>query len=196
LNINAYFIPSDARFTLTFGVYPASSGRIVLAPSQPAAGYIVNESITITATANTGYQFGHWEGDLTGTTNPAPLVVDGNKTITAVFNPVYALTVNTNPIGSGTVTLAPTQSAEGYAKGTKVTLTAIAGEGYKFDHWSGALSGSQNPVTITVGSEQIITANFAKAGGFPSWLLIGIVVVVIIGLPLGFLVIRRLLRAA
>jgi hypothetical protein len=92
--------------------------------------------------------------------------------------------------------LTPPQSAEGYAEGTRVTLTTIAGEGYRFDHWSGALSGSENPPTIVIGSDQVITANFAKAGSFPSWLLIGGVVVLIIGVPLGFLIIRRLLHAA
>jgi hypothetical protein len=194
--VTPVFVQTDIHYILAADVAPTGSGRITSQPSQPAEGYIINKRITVTATASAGYQFSHWEGDLTGATNPASLVLDRNKTITAVFNPCYALTVNANPIGSGTVTLTPPQSAEGYAEGTRVTLTAIAGEGYRFDHWSGALSGSENPPTIVIGSDQVITANFAKAGSFPSWLLIGGVVVVIIGLPLGFLIMRRLLHAA
>jgi hypothetical protein len=196
MTITANFVWTDARYRLTVNVTPTDSGQITLAPAQPAEGYFVNKKITVTATASAGYQFSHWEGDLTGSTNPTPLMLDRNKTITAVFKPFYALTVNANPIGSGTVALTPPQSAGGYAEGTKVTLTAIAGEGYKFDHWSGALSGSENPITISVGADMRLVAEFAQASSLPTWLLIGGVVVVIIGLPLGFLIMRRLLATS
>lgn len=195
--ITANFVHTEARYRLAINVTPADSGQITLAPSQPAEGYIANKRITVTATASAGYKFSHWEGDLTGSTNPASLVLDRNKTITAVFNAYCGLTVNANPIGSGTVALEPPQPVEGYIEGTKVTLTATAGEGYKFDHWSGALSGSESPTSITIGSDEAITANFAKVGPFPFpwwWLLVG--GGVIIGLPLCFLIIGRLLGMA
>lgn len=168
-----------------------------MAPSQPAGGYIASKRITVTASASAGYKFSHWEGDLAGSTNSALLVMDRNRTITAIFLAYSVLTVNIDPLGGGTVTLEPAQPAEGYVEGTIVTLTATAAEGYEFDHWSGALSGSENPATITIDSEEGIMAHFAKVGSLPFpwwWLLVG--GGVIIGLPLFFFVIGRLLVLA
>ncbi|HDO19705.1 MAG TPA: carboxypeptidase regulatory-like domain-containing protein, partial [Thermoplasmatales archaeon] len=49
-----------------------------------------------------------------------------------------------------------------YEEGTEVTLTAIANEGYIFDHWSEDLSGDENPVTITMNSDKTIVAHFVE----------------------------------
>jgi hypothetical protein len=195
--IAANFVWTDARYRLAINVAPTDSGQITLVPSQPAEGYVASKRITVTATASAGYKFSHWEGDLTGSTNPALIVMDKNKTITALFLAYCVLTVNIDPLGGGTFTLEPAQPAEGYVEGTIVTLTATAAEGYKFDHWSGALSGSENPTTITIGSDEEVRANFAKVGRLPFpwwWLLVG--GGVIIGIPLFFLIIGRLLVVA
>jgi hypothetical protein len=70
----------------TVTVQPASGGGITLDPPQPeAGGYAHGTTITVTATANTGHGFINWTGDLSGTANPAPLVVDGDKMVGAVF---------------------------------------------------------------------------------------------------------------
>ena len=64
--------------------------------------------------------------------------------------------------------------------GATVTLTAIASEGYEFDHWSGNLSGSENPTTIIMDSDKEITANFTEvtSSTFPwKWIVLGVIVV-------------------
>ena len=43
-----------------------------------------------------------------------------------------------------------------------VTLTATPIAGYQFDSWSGDLSGSKNPVTITMNNNKTIIANFSS----------------------------------
>ena len=171
--ITAYFVESDAHYTLGIDVTPTDSGRIALKPPQPEEGYIVNKRITVTAIASAGYEFSHWEGDLTGSTNPVSILMDGDKTITAVFGAYYTLVVNTNPIGAGRVTLEPSQPAEGYFQGTRVTITAIARDGYRFDHWSGALSGTENPTHLTVLSNTPVAANFTKP--FPWWVVAAVI---------------------
>jgi hypothetical protein len=52
--------------------------------------------VTVTATGDLGYGFNSWGGDLSGTENPAKLIMDGDKTISADFVVVftYALTLN------------------------------------------------------------------------------------------------------
>jgi hypothetical protein len=41
--------------------------------------------VDLTANADPGWTFDHWEGDLTGNFNPDTINIDGDKTVTAVF---------------------------------------------------------------------------------------------------------------
>ena len=61
-------------------------------------------------------------------------------------------------IGSGTVTRNPPTGP--YAPGTVVTLTATPGPNAMFHHWSGDLSGSVNPQTITMTADRSVSAEF------------------------------------
>jgi len=70
----------------------------------------------------------------------------------------YTLTVNTS--GTGTVALNPDGGT--YEAGTVVTLTANPDTNYTFTSWSGDLSGSTNPTTITIDSNKAVTATFTQ----------------------------------
>ncbi|NIM17177.1 MAG: hypothetical protein GTO45_27675, partial [Candidatus Aminicenantes bacterium] len=63
-------------------------------------------------------------------------------------------------MGNGSITLNP--SGGTYCEGTVVTLTAVPDTGWEFDGWSGDLSGTQNPTTITMGSNKNVTATFSQ----------------------------------
>jgi hypothetical protein len=105
------------------------------------------------------------------------------------------LTVETGPNGGGTVTLEPSPSAEGYVAGLEVILTAVASEGYEFVDWSGALTGSENPITIIMDSDKGITANFNEVSpsSFPWWWIV--VGVGVVALLVYFLVLRKIVRS-
>ncbi|MEO0469386.1 MAG: BACON domain-containing carbohydrate-binding protein, partial [Bacteroidota bacterium] len=70
--------------------------------------------------------------------------------------PTYTLTVNAT---NGSVSKSPDKTT--YNSGETVSLTASPNGGYQFDNWSGAASGSNNPVTITMNSNKTVTANFS-----------------------------------
>lgn len=65
--------------------------------------------------------------------------------------------------GQGTVQLDPPIDGRSYDPGTVVTLTAVPDSGWVFAEWSGDLSGTQNPATVTVDAAKNITAKFAMA---------------------------------
>lgn len=105
-----------------------------------------------------GYRFVEWTGDAEGMENPAQVTVNESGEVTAVFEKKnYELTVHT--MGTGAVSEEIIQ-AKVYEHGMVVKLTALAGEGYTFGEWQGALTSSQNPVQITVNESTVVTAVF------------------------------------
>jgi uncharacterized repeat protein (TIGR02543 family) len=67
------------------------------------------------------------------------------------------LTVTTNGFGS----ISP--SGGTYPSGSNVVLTATANAGYAFTGWSGAVTGTNNPLTVAMTSNKALTGNFAFA---------------------------------
>ena len=68
-------------------------------------------------------------------------------------------TLTTAVFGSGTVAKSPNQST--YANGSSVTLTAMPAAGFAFTGWSGAATGTTNPLTVTMNANKSITATFS-----------------------------------
>jgi hypothetical protein len=89
--------------------------------------------------------------------------MNSDKVVTATFSakpPVtYTLTVNTAGDGGGAVSLNPPGSV--YAAGTVVTLTATAGLTASFGGWRGAVTSADNPTTVTMDSDKVVTATFS-----------------------------------
>ena len=77
--VTANFIPIQR--TLTINV--VGSGSVGKTPDK--ATYDHGESVELTASPGAGYVFSGWSGDLTGSTNPDNLTMDGDKTVTATF---------------------------------------------------------------------------------------------------------------
>ncbi len=125
-------------------------------PSPGTYSYNTGEKVTITAVSNENYRFAYWSGDASGANNPITVTMDSNKSIKANFIRQYNLTINTNEGG----TTNPPPGTYSYDKGKKVTLTAIAYENYVFSNWSGAVSRTNNPTTITMNMNKSMTATF------------------------------------
>ncbi len=75
--------------------------------------------------------------------------------------PVATYTFN---VSSNVTEGAVSQSLEQlvYIEGTELELTATAEEGYAFTGWSGSVSSSENPLSITVDSSMTLVANFEE----------------------------------
>jgi hypothetical protein len=95
------------------------------------------------------------QGDLptdTPTPTDTPLPTD-----TPVPQLEYTLTVIS---GNGTVSKSPNQAT--YHYGDVVQLTANANAGWTFAYWSGGMSGSSNPVSLTIQGSTVVAANYIQ----------------------------------
>ncbi|MDX8341203.1 VCBS repeat-containing protein [Draconibacterium sp. IB214405] len=70
----------------------------------------------------------------------------------------YTLEVNVTPQNSGTVT----PSSGIYEDGTTVSIQGTPFEGFIFKEWTGSVSGSTNPITVSMNSDKIIVGVFEK----------------------------------
>jgi uncharacterized repeat protein (TIGR02543 family) len=84
--------------------------------------------------------------------------VQGTLTIDATPQVQQNYTLTVNVVGSGSVAKNPDSAT--YLSGTNVTLTASAAVNWVFQGWSGDLTGSQNPVDITMNGNKTVTATF------------------------------------
>ncbi len=76
----AYVFDLQQEFFLT--VMPAAHGSV-----SGGGAYAAQGSATLTATAAPGYVFGQWSGDASGSGNPLTVLMNGPKTISALFIP-------------------------------------------------------------------------------------------------------------
>ena len=74
---------NQLQYTLNVTVDPSGVGIVVKNPDK--TNYTYGEQVILTASANSGYQFDHWSGDISGTTPSVTLTINGNKNIVAHF---------------------------------------------------------------------------------------------------------------
>jgi hypothetical protein len=72
--------PSPGILLRPFDLTVSGSGSV-----QGTDYYVDGDTVTLTPVADPGWVFDHWEGGVTGSDNPATLLMDGNKSVTAVF---------------------------------------------------------------------------------------------------------------
>jgi hypothetical protein len=82
--------------------------------------------------------------------------------------PQYLLTTSVAPAASGSVVASPSSAGGSYASGTVVQLTATPAANCTFSSWSGSLTGTSNPQTVTMSGPQTVTANFQCSAPPPS----------------------------
>ena len=112
------------------------------------------DTVTLTATANHGYQFVRWSDY--STVNPRRIAATANITKTAIFDfNQYNLTVQVDT------------SIHGYCNGSgsynylsERTISANANYGYHFTQWNDG--NTDNPRVITLTQDTFFTALFAK----------------------------------
>jgi hypothetical protein len=138
----------------------SANGKGSLSPSAGVYIYNPHKEVQVTAAPDTGWEFDHWSGSVTGKTNPLTLSITGNMEITANFIQTYC-SLSVNFSGSGTVKIS--NSLPLYKKGTPVNLKAQPSAGWKFVNWTGDVAKPASAATkIIMDSDKTVTANFAR----------------------------------
>jgi len=150
----------DASVTLYSLSVSVPKGHGTVTPS--GGSFSKDQSVTITAIPDSGWMFDQWDGDLTGNTNPATLIMNGSKTVTANFiqDTRKYYTIDLKTLVGGSVKQDPEGSI--LPEGIKVTFTATAIKDWIFEFFDGDSFSSRNPYTISyLNSDLAITAHFS-----------------------------------
>jgi len=156
-------------FHLTMAVAPADTGTAT--DVSGASPYSEGTTVSIRATAETGYKFSHWTS--------APAVTFGNAnaatttfsmpaehvTVTANFEeqPMYTLTLAASPVVGGTMNVSPV--GPDHEPNAVINIQASAASGYQFSHWTTGAGILGNPnlatTTFTMPAQDVtVTATF------------------------------------
>lgn len=147
---------STPTYSLTTTVSPEESGTV----SPVMQTYDKGTDVQISASPAENWVFQQWQGDFSGSSNPATIKMTSDKDITGIFvKRDYPLTIETEGEGTVSETVVQPKTTE-YAHGTVIELTATAANGWNFVEWQGDLSGNENPQTVTVNEAMTITALF------------------------------------
>ena len=133
-------------YTINATANPAEGGTVTVNGGETSATVTEGSEATLTATVNEGWRFAVWmeNGQLVSNETTYTITANGNRTLTAEFEKVYNVTVNST--AGGTATADKTTAAEGET----VTLTATPNSGYHFAGWN-VVSG-----TVTIQDKQFI----------------------------------------
>jgi subtilisin family serine protease len=153
--LNAVFRQLVYQLTISVGVGGTTN------PTAGVYSYVNGSVAQVTAIPNTNYLFNNWilDGSSAGSTNPISILIDTNHSLEAVFIETHTLTI----AASGNGTTNPPPGTYTYGVPTNVTVTAIPNANYCFDHWvyDGNNRGSNNPITVNVGSNHTLSPFFA-----------------------------------
>ena len=125
-------------------------------PKPGSYSHTKDSMASVLAIPESNYRFDKWTGGAIGSTNPISIFMNENKTIKANFIRQYILTILSSMGG----TTDPPPDSYIYDTGKQVSLKAIPNNYYIFNKWSGDLSGSNNPETITMDSDKSVNAQF------------------------------------
>ncbi|MDM8517503.1 InlB B-repeat-containing protein [Desulfobacterales bacterium HSG16] len=175
-SVTAVFKKMEMPQKLTVTIEPEGAGSIhsypgdIKCPSNKCESEFPESSkVMLTADFKQGYEFDHWGGDASGSTNEITLLIDSSKSVIAVFKKMESpntLTVSVEPADSGSVhsypgeIACPGRCSEEFPENSKVSLTATPKPGYEFDRWGQDASSTTISTEISISSAKNVKAIF------------------------------------
>jgi len=112
---------SADNFTIQYSLSVSTVGSGSVTANPGGGIYNAGAAVILTATPGTGFQFAGWSGDLAGSSNPATISMNANKSVTATF-----------VVSSSQVTHKETKTgaASSITVTTSASLTGVNGDFY------------------------------------------------------------------
>jgi subtilase family serine protease/pectin methylesterase-like acyl-CoA thioesterase len=170
---------------VTYALSTNVVGQGIIARSPMESTYVEGTQLTLLATPAIGWEFIRWEGDVLGADPEVQILMDDERSVTAVFQlqeedpdpdpdpDTFLLTLLVDPADAGEVSGGGT-----YEEGELVELIATAFEGYHFVNWTievevGELGDAGELADLVVSDEAVfefempaedvtLTANFER----------------------------------
>ena len=155
INLVANFELLDYDLNVT--VNPVNSGVVT-----GEGNYYHGETVTLTATPNTGYRFLNWteNGVVVSEETTYTFVITPDRNLVANFELLdYDVTATASPENAGVIT-----GTGNYKHGDNVTLTATPNVGYKFLNWTenANVVSTNSQYSFTITSDRNLVANFEE----------------------------------
>lgn len=130
--------------TPALSITTIGSGEVSRLPNQPT--YYLGQLVTLTALPASGAAFDQWSGDLSGGSNPAALIMDNSKNVTATFSGTGLPPVITN------VKIYPTSGHVTFMWSTDRPSSGMVSLGtspsYGMGSFNSASVGTQHSITV------------------------------------------------
>ncbi len=123
-----------------------------------------NSTIEISATAEDGWYFSHWEDSITGISNPLSFNLDNNKFAKAIFLEIQFYNLEIAVVGQGSVNVNNVlyESVLSIQENSDIDIYANPENGWYFSHWEDSLTGNINPELINIHCNKFIKAVFIE----------------------------------
>jgi hypothetical protein len=147
---------APSGLSVTVGGTPVTTPYTV---NWPSGANLTLNAPTTQGSGGTRYNFVSWSngGPASQTVTPSSAT-----TYTVTYQTQYLLTATPSPGAGGSLAIAPSSADGYYNSGAGVQISAVANSGYNFSSWTGSVTGSTNPVAVTMDSAKNITANFTS----------------------------------
>ncbi|MBN1670803.1 MAG: lamin tail domain-containing protein, partial [Kiritimatiellae bacterium] len=157
-----------AGFQVRLSAQPASSVTVTTARSAGDSDVTVSGGGTLTFTTSNWntYQtvtLAAAEDNADNANGTATFTCSGSGLTSASVTATEADDDYTLSISAANGTVAKNPNSPYYDNGTSVQLTATPNAGYAFTGWSGDLSGTANPASLTMNANKSVTASFTAA---------------------------------
>jgi uncharacterized repeat protein (TIGR01451 family) len=158
------------QYLLTSQITPAGGGSLVISPTSPDGYYAAGTAVQLTETPATGFVFGSWSGDASGTGNTVSVTMSQPHSVTAQFSGTpladiaVAMSSSVNQLNSGNP-LSFTVTVTNLGPGASASMTLIVNLPPEFSFVSASTSraGCTGIVQIscvlgTMAANAVVTA--------------------------------------
>jgi pectin methylesterase-like acyl-CoA thioesterase len=170
LKIYGNYVSTKPQYRLDVTQNIPEAGTITKTPYSDT--YDQGMSVKLEAKRNFGYKFVKWVDSLDvelSTANPYNVIVDVDKKIKAIFDPVPTYTYVVNIEGSkwGQVQLTPQPTNGKYEEGTQVSMKVVPNPVTNFSYWNDHSTTSER--VVTVDGNKSFTATFDEIPFIVGW---------------------------